>query len=454
MTSPRSLLRIARQPVPPETRQLLDAAWARLPPSLRTPNQFLGRHYAGCGATIGAMPRCDFACRGCYLGEAANQVPAASLAEVMGQLRVLRAWLGHGGNLQLTDGEVLLRPETEVIALIREARAMGLVPMLMTHGDGFRRRPGLLERLMTEGGLTEVSIHVDTTQRGRLGDEYRNAMAEEDLMPLREEFAGLIRSARRRTGHRLEVATTLTVTRDNLAGVPAVIRWIVANADAFKMISFQPLSQVGRTEAGLVGVGVAELWSAIADGLGDAAPGGGGLDVHQGWLGHPGCSRFVQGLVVSQTGGPPAFRPLLETGIPGEKQALAGWLERFGGLTFRLDTRAEALARLAGILTTAPTLVIGRVLPFLVRLATRLDRAHPARFVGRWLSGRARVDYLNIVSHHFMSRPELSTPSGQERLAACVFKVPIGGQLVSMCEANALGLRDRYYDTLRRAARC
>ncbi len=70
----------------------------------------------------------------------------------------------------------------------------------MTHGDTFRRRPGFLERLMREGGLTEVSIHVDITQRGRLG--YKDTANEATLMPLREEFAAMIRSARRQRGLR------------------------------------------------------------------------------------------------------------------------------------------------------------------------------------------------------------------------------------------------------------
>jgi hypothetical protein len=69
--------------------------------------------------------------------------------------------------------------------------------------------------------------------------------------------------------------------------------------------------------------------------------------------------------------------------------------------------------------------------------------------VARWLGGRARIDYLNIVSHHFMSRSELGTAAGRERLALCVFKAPIGDALVSMCELNALGGRDRYYNELR-----
>jgi hypothetical protein len=48
----------------------------------------------------------------------------------------------------------------------------------------------------------------------------------------------------------------MTVTRGNLEGVPAALRCVVKNADAFKMIRFQPVSQVGRTEDGLGGVAV------------------------------------------------------------------------------------------------------------------------------------------------------------------------------------------------------
>ena len=59
------------------------------------------------------------------------------------------------------------------------------------------------------------------------------------------------------------------------------------------------------------------------------------------------------------------------------------------------------------------------------------------------------MHYLNIVSHHFMGKAEIETPLGQERLGLCVFQVPIGDKLVSMCEVNALGVRDRYYEAIR-----
>lgn len=95
--------------------------------------------------------------------------------------------------------------------------------------------------------------------------------------------------------------------------------------------------------------------------------------------------------------------------------------------------------------------MLGRIAPFLLGWPARLDPQHPWRLIARWFCGRARVGYFNIVSHHFMSRAELATAVGQERLAPCAVKAPVGDKLVSMCELNALGWRDRYYDELRDA---
>jgi len=173
------LYRIARKPVGDEARQLLAANWNALDASMRVPQQMFGKQGNGCGATIGAMPRCDFACRGCYLNADANKIPAESVSAIKAQMRALRPVLGNAGNLQLTDGEVTLRPVEEVIELLRYAQSLGLIPMLMTHGDSFRRRPGLLERLMVEGGLVEVSIHVQPHGEwcGRAGGQSRTGFS-------------------------------------------------------------------------------------------------------------------------------------------------------------------------------------------------------------------------------------------------------------------------------------
>lgn len=407
-----------------QARAALAAAWATLPEALRGPTQFLGRQYAGCGATIGIMPRCDFTCRGCYLGEDANRSGPVGLDAAREQLRALRAWLGPGGNLQLTDGEITLRAEPEVIALIREARAIGLVPMLMTHGETFRRKPGLLERLMTEGGLTEVSFHVDTTMRGRR-DGHARSTSESELAELRGEFAEMIRTARRRTGRRLDAASTVTVTRERLHEVPGIVRWFLRNADAFKMVSFQPLTAVGRTERALVGVGARELWSAIAAG---AVLQDGDVERVAGALGHPSCSRFVQGLV-GRNGD--RFVPLYHADRDDEMTVLHELLDRLGGTSFRLDGTARRAARATLIVARHGAFLARRVLPHVVR---RLREV-----------GTLRPRYFCIVSHHFMSAAEVATPLGQDRLAACAFRVPIDGRLESMCAVNALGLRDALY---------
>ena len=448
----RRLGRIVRQPVLAETRGLLAGGWGSLPPRFRVLQQMYGRQGNACGATIGAMPRCDFACRGCYLGEAANHIPPEPIEAIKAQMRALRPVLGNNGNLQLTDGEITLRPEAELIVLLRYADQLGLIPMLMTHGDSFRRRPGLLERLMVEGGLREVSIHVDTTMRGRAGGAYKHATREQDLNPLREEFADLIRSARKRTGQPLVAATTMTITRDNLDGVPAALRCVMGLADAFKMISFQPAAQVGRTEDGLGGgVGAEELWQRIAMGLEGPVRDAGYLTRCQMWLGHPGCNRTVHGYVVRQKGGPLVYAPLRLQGDPVDERAIDRYLARFGGASFRRDTRLEGRVRLASMIARAPRLWLSDVAPFLAHLVGRMDPERPLRLAWRLLAGKARADHFQIVSHHFMSQAEIETALGQERLGMCVFKVPIGERLLSMCEVNALGVRDRYYEDIRAA---
>lgn len=407
-----------------ETRPELAAAWAQLPMALRTPTQFMGRHYVGCGATIGAMPKCDFSCRGCYLGADANRAKPSPLSALKDQLRQLRAWLGPAGNVQITDGEVSLRAEAEVLELIQYARSIGLVPMLMSHGETFRRRPGMLERLMTQGGLTELSLHVDTTMRGRR-DGYAHARTEADLDGLRGEFAELIRGARRRTGRRLEVASTVTVTRANLAGVPGIVRWFLAHADAFKMVSFQPLASVGRTEMDLEGVGVEELWARIVEGTGNPEVAKG-----DGSLGHPACSRFVQGLAAGQ-GDQVRFVPLYRRDRPADLEVLREGLDRFGGESFRLDSPVEALARAGRLAVRHGGFLLARALPHLVRVWARTRSLRPR--------------YICFVSHHFMNAEETVTPLGQERLAVCAFRVPINGVLQPMCAVNALGLREEFY---------
>jgi hypothetical protein len=440
-TSFKRVVELFRDPATAEKRAILEERWAGLDPALRLPGQGLGQKATGCGATIGIQPRCDFACTGCYLGREANDVPAMSTEAVLRQLDELRHWLGPKSNVQITDGEVTLRPVEELTEILRYARLIGIVPMVMTHGDNLRRRPGLLERLMTEGGLTEVSIHIDITQRGR--DGYKAPKSELELMPLRDEFAAMIREARRRTGRPLRAAMTLTVTQDNLPQIADVVRWLVRNRDAFGLVSFQPLAQVGRTRKSQRGVTATDLWREVGRATSEF-----GLPLHGAGpmhFGHTECTRFVPLLALER----PGEEPRLFQGIRDEPEDVAVMSEFFahgiGGMAFRDDLPLEKAARFLGMVRTAPGWMLGRVRRWIDARA-RAEAGMPlSRLVVDSLRGRLRIDGLTLTSHHFMSPQELQTPVGQDRLAACVFRLPYKGEMVPMCQMNADGVREQFY---------
>ena len=446
----RRLLTVLTEPVRAESRALLATNWDALPELLRTKEQMLGVQGNGCGATIGAMPRCDFACRGCYLGEAANRVPAEPIEAIKAQMRALRPTLGPDGNLQLTDGEVTLRPPEEVIDLLQYAHSLELVPMLMTHGDSFRRRPGLLERYLREGALDEVSIHVDTTQRGRSGTAYKGATSEAQLNPLRDEFVQILADAQAATGRTVRAATTMTVTRDNLAGVHDVMRWLIGGQRVFRMISFQPIAQVGRTEDGFGGGVTGDaLWWRIASTLtGNNRSAAEALLRSQVWFGHPGCNRILHGLVAHRRGDAPVFHALRPSADAPHAATVDEFFRRFGGVSFKTDTKWSAIARVVGLIARAPWFVVSKLPAYFWHWLDRLNPGAPLQAFKDLVSGVLKVQPLVIVSHHFMSAEELQTDEGRERLAHCVFHVPVNGELVSMCEVNALGIRDRYYAEL------
>ncbi len=446
---PRSLARVFslfRDPVTTEKRKLLAEKWATLDNGVRIPGQGLGRKATGCGATAGIQPKCDFSCTGCYLGSEANQIPPMALDAVLAQLDTLRSHLGPKSNVQITDGEVTLRPAAELIEVLRYARSIGIVPMVMTHGDNLRRQPGLLERLMVEGHLTEISIHIDITQRGR--DGYRRPETELELMPLRDEFAALLRQAKRSTGLRLRAATTMTITRENLPHVADVVRWTIDNRDVFSLISFQPLAQVGRTRKNLSGVTPTELWAEVARATNEyGLPLDGAEPMH---FGHPDCTRFVPLLAVQKRG---EARPALIQFIRDQAEDVSVMEEFFdkeiGGVAFRDDLPLEMVARGAGLLMRQPRWLFGRVRRWLdSRLKDSLGTTFFPLLFNAAVLKRLRVDGVTLTSHHFMSPDELTTDVGRARLAACVFRLPYKGEMIPMCEMNAGGVRDQLYADL------
>ncbi len=403
----------------------------------------LGRQWEGCAATIGAMPRCDFGCTACYLTRGAGQTAPLAIDEVRAQLRVIRAGVGRWGNVQLTDGELTLRPTDEVVEIVRAARELELIPMLMTHGDSFRQDPGMLERLMVEGGLDEMSVHVDTTQRGRRGQDA--ASDELELDPIRDELAQIARDARRRTGRPLRVAATVTVTRANLGGVAGIVRWTLRNSDVMRMLSFQPVADVGRTRDG-DGVSRQALWQQISTGLGESMESPDSAWHSDQVFGHPDCGQITMGSVYSERSGAARFVPLRDPTNPRAEAALGEFFRRFGGISFRSDDRGAAIARGLGVIAHAPLFWARRGPGWLLALLRRARPGSPLGTLARLVSGRASLRGMAIVSHHFMDRATLETPLGQAREAACVFRVPIEGELVSMCRVNATDLRRLQYE--------
>ena len=388
---PSSLRRawsLLRDPVGEEKRSLLSQRWSDLASDLRLPGQGLGQKATGCGATIGIQPKCDFSCTGCYLGDGANRVPSLPLASVVDQLNRLRAWLGPKSNVQITDGEVTLRPIDELISILRHASSIGIVPMVMTHGDQLRSQRGLLERLMSEGHLTEISIHIDVTQRGRNG--YRLSASELELMPLRDEFADLIRAARRSTRRRLRAAMTMTVTTDNLSQISDVVRWTIENRDAFSLLSFQPLAHVGRTHWNAGTVTRDALWREVQR----VVP----LTPQRIHFGHPDCTTIVPLLAIQPRG---RARPIVMQLIRDDPDDVAVMQEFFalglGGAAFRDDAPVEMVARAAGMLVRAPRWWIGRARSW------ALQRLRREAAMSSFSLLTARIGGVTLASHHFMN---------------------------------------------------
>ena len=111
-------------------------------------------------------------------------------------------------------------------------------------------------------------------------------------------------------------------------------------------------------------------------------------------------------------------------------------LREFSGLVDLSSRVWHNLITVALRLTRRPRFLSELVLYSLYRV--RAARRVAANLV--WQAAtlrRTRVRPLLLVVHRFMSSDELDTPIGQERLQACVFKLPVDGQMVSMWEMNA-----------------
>lgn len=430
-------------PVSREKRALLRRRWEQLPAELRDPRQVVGRQLVHCAYTMGPS-YCSMGCTHCYLPKNANRIPLPSFEEMKEQIDANRRMIGEAGGLQLTGGDVVeayfrAGRGDELIRLTRYANDRGVVPMIMTHGQTLLSHPSYLDRLIVEGGLRKLAIHVDTTQAGRPGFRPDGRGDEAVLHPLREAFVDLILGASRRTGVRITAAHTVTVGRRNLATVPEILRWLLSNPRhlrAFRMVSFQTEAQVGRTLMSEAPVRPDEVWKAICDGAGLVLPRDGI------YLGHPDCSSMSTLMVLYDEG---RVVNLLDS----DEESQAFWgavLDGFGGVGSRGEHPLEETLQRAGLLLRRPSLAVT-----MLRYAVRRARREGLRPRWLWQAARGRVGFLNIVMHNFMSEAELTVPRSdrvRKRLEACAFRGAVrrDGEWVAvpMCFMN-VEERERLY---------
>ena len=182
MSQMKKYLSILKEPISPERQSLIKSRWDSLSPDLKTDWQAVGKHLVHCGYTMGAS-HCSFSCTHCYLPKNANKVPIPSLDEMKIQIDANRRLMGPAGVLQITGGDVVdaywqAHRSDELIEIIQYANRVGVIPMLMTHGQILLEQPDYFVQLVRDGGLRKISLHIDMTQAGRPGYPIRKLESE------------------------------------------------------------------------------------------------------------------------------------------------------------------------------------------------------------------------------------------------------------------------------------
>ncbi len=432
----RKRWRAFHQPIDCEKERVLRERWNSLPAELQTANQICGRHLTHCGFILGAS-YCSFHCTHCYLPKNANRVPIPTLADVKEQIDANRRFQGPGAGLQITGGDVAdaywkSGRSDELVEIIRYAISVGSIPMLMTHGQTLLEHPEFLERLVVEGGLRQISVHIDMTQAGRHGFPINQIESEADLHPVRQAFTDLAWSIRKKTGRPLEYALSFTMTRRNIGDVPEVLRWYLADPKRtyiWRMLSFQPEADTGRTIFSHKPITPDDVWQKICEGTGF------NLDRHFAIFGHPDCNNWHPLLVSQISGRYIPFPPQDER----TRKLFADAIARVGGISFVGDDVGTIPFRVLGIMAQHPSLMLRLVL-HAIRLA--VNGQVPFEFTRALLTRRAHT--MGTGTHNFMHAKQVANADSdlvvRARLDSCVFKgaVKRNGEwdTVPMCAMN------------------
>lgn len=431
-------------PLDREKKSYLDTRWNELPAELKTPNQISGRYLTHCAFTLGAS-YCSFHCTHCYLPPEANEIPIPSLSDMKEQIDANRRLQGPGAGLQITGGDVAdaywrSGRQDELVQIIQYAVQSGLIPMLFTHGQTLFEHPEFLERLVAEGGLRQMAVHIDMTQAGRKGYPIGRITSEADLNPIRQEFTDLAWLIRKRTGHLLEFAHNCTVTRKNIEFVPDIIRWMRADPKrtlVWRMLSFQPEADTGRTMYSEKPITPQDVWDKICEGTDQP------LRREATIFGHPDCNSWASLLVSRSTG---EIHPLLPDDAKWDS-LLGEVLSRLGGFSLVNDDAGTPPYKLAGFLIQNIDLAL-KLLGHSTMMVLR--GKIPAAILRDALSGQ--VHTLGIGIHNFMDASQVAEAENDPvikcRLDSCVFKGAVKREgkweAVPMCSMNQQVWSDIY----------
>jgi len=358
--------------------------------------QFMGRRWPiGCVA-LEITQRCNLDCTACYLSETSEAVKDLPIQEVLRRIDRIFEHYGPYTDVQVTGGDPTLRKREELIEIVRRIRQRGMRPTLMT--NGIRATRDLLRKL-AEAGLVDVTFHVDLTQ------QRRGFASEVALNAIRQEY---IERAR---GLGLAVMFNTTVFAGNIAEIPAVVAFFIANSDIVRLASFQITADTGRTVPGLHDgrLNIASIKSQIELGASTT------LSFDTMHIGHSQCNRYAMAAVVNGT----AYDVL------DDPELVRCVLERTAHLQFDRQSRLKAVAALARGLVGSPSLAM-RASIWLARKVWLARR--------ELVRARGRVNKLSFFIHNFMGACSLE----QARIDACVFAAATQAGPISMCLHNAM----------------
>lgn len=248
----------------------------------------------------------------------------------------------------------------------------------------------------------------------------------------------------------LELAHNCTVTERNIASVPEVVRWFLADparSRIWRILSFQPEANTGRTIFSRNPVTPAGVWQKICDGMGLKLDGSAYLG------GHPDCNQGTTLLVERRRVATCRF--CLTTKKRSDFLPRS-WprSERSPPVTTDADAGASLLPyRVAGAFSRHPQLVLRSLARILALVASGQI---PWVFLCALVTGRAQT--INIGTHNFMDASRVANAPNdtvtRARLDACVFKGAVKNratgewEAVPMCSMNQARWSELYAERL------